>query len=160
MLSAYICHQCVKRWQSNVHLTLPKHNFTCWYRPKVLLEFQKRPDIWSFNVCFCLFQMTGLDIDKDQIIEMACLITDSDLNVLAEVMQIFYTFVRWRSVTCVLILCVVIKRVLTWSLTSQTSCWMGCRSGVKNITERLAVTLSTPILIFRIWGSFLMFCVH
>lgn len=37
----------------------------------------------------CLFiyvlQMTGLDIEKDQIIEMACLITDSDLNILAEV---------------------------------------------------------------------------
>uniref|UniRef100_A0ACB8EYJ3 Oligoribonuclease, mitochondrial n=1 Tax=Sphaerodactylus townsendi TaxID=933632 RepID=A0ACB8EYJ3_9SAUR len=30
-------------------------------------------------------EMTGLDIEKDQIIEMACLITDSDLNVLAEV---------------------------------------------------------------------------
>ncbi|XP_073416816.1 oligoribonuclease, mitochondrial isoform X2 [Dendrobates tinctorius] len=29
-------------------------------------------------------EMTGLDIKKDQIIEMACLITDSDLNVLAE----------------------------------------------------------------------------
>lgn len=29
--------------------------------------------------------MTGLDIEKDQIIEMACIITDSDLNVLAEV---------------------------------------------------------------------------
>ncbi|XP_048368786.1 LOW QUALITY PROTEIN: oligoribonuclease, mitochondrial [Sphaerodactylus townsendi] len=29
-------------------------------------------------------EMTGLDIEKDQIIEMACLITDSDLNVLAE----------------------------------------------------------------------------
>ncbi|KAJ7305042.1 hypothetical protein JRQ81_010831 [Phrynocephalus forsythii] len=29
-------------------------------------------------------QMTGLDIEKDQILEMACLITDSDLNVLAE----------------------------------------------------------------------------
>lgn len=29
-------------------------------------------------------EMTGLDINKDQIIEMACLITDSDLNVLAE----------------------------------------------------------------------------
>ncbi|KAI3373386.1 hypothetical protein L3Q82_021929 [Scortum barcoo] len=28
--------------------------------------------------------MTGLDIDKDQIIEMACIITDSDLNILAE----------------------------------------------------------------------------
>ncbi|NXX04475.1 ORN protein, partial [Larus smithsonianus] len=29
-------------------------------------------------------QMTGLDVEKDQILEMACLITDSDLNVLAE----------------------------------------------------------------------------
>lgn len=29
--------------------------------------------------------MTGLDIEKDKIIEMACIITDSDLNVLAEV---------------------------------------------------------------------------
>ncbi|KAA8579003.1 hypothetical protein FQN60_007154, partial [Etheostoma spectabile] len=28
--------------------------------------------------------MTGLDIEKDQIIEMACIITDSDLNILAE----------------------------------------------------------------------------
>ena len=41
-------------------------------------------------VCICtyiyiLLQMTGLDIEKDQIIEMACLITDSDLNILAEV---------------------------------------------------------------------------
>nr|XP_023964802.2 oligoribonuclease, mitochondrial [Chrysemys picta bellii] len=30
-------------------------------------------------------EMTGLDIEKDQIIEMACLITDPDLNILAEV---------------------------------------------------------------------------
>ncbi|XP_041749626.2 small fragment nuclease [Coregonus clupeaformis] len=29
-------------------------------------------------------EMTGLDIEKDQIIEMACIITDSELNVLAE----------------------------------------------------------------------------
>nr|CAI5869069.1 unnamed protein product [Callosobruchus analis] len=28
--------------------------------------------------------MTGLDIDKDQIMEIACLITDSDLNIVAE----------------------------------------------------------------------------
>lgn len=34
---------------------------------------------------FCFFKMTGLDIEKDQIIEMACIITDSDLNILAEV---------------------------------------------------------------------------
>lgn len=30
-------------------------------------------------------QMTGLDIEKDQILEMACLVTDSGLNILAEV---------------------------------------------------------------------------
>lgn len=35
-------------------------------------------------VLYFLLQMTGLDIEKDQIIEMACLITDSDLNILAE----------------------------------------------------------------------------
>lgn len=29
-------------------------------------------------------EKTGLDIEKDQTIEMACLITDSDLNILAE----------------------------------------------------------------------------
>ncbi|XP_061607057.1 small fragment nuclease isoform X4 [Phyllopteryx taeniolatus] len=29
-------------------------------------------------------QMTGLDIENDKIIEMACIITDSDLNILAE----------------------------------------------------------------------------
>ncbi|XP_071061486.1 small fragment nuclease isoform X1 [Pseudochaenichthys georgianus] len=29
-------------------------------------------------------EMTGLDIEKDQIIEMACLITDSELNIVAE----------------------------------------------------------------------------
>ncbi|MEE6484613.1 hypothetical protein FKM82_013943 [Ascaphus truei] len=31
-----------------------------------------------------LLQMTGLDIEREQIIEMACLITDSDLNIIAE----------------------------------------------------------------------------
>uniref|UniRef100_A0A673MCD8 Oligoribonuclease, mitochondrial n=1 Tax=Sinocyclocheilus rhinocerous TaxID=307959 RepID=A0A673MCD8_9TELE len=29
-------------------------------------------------------EMTGLDIEKDQIIEMACIVTDSDLNIIAE----------------------------------------------------------------------------
>lgn len=38
-----------------------------------------------FYFLFIFLQMTGLDIEKDQIIEMACLITDSDLNILAEV---------------------------------------------------------------------------
>lgn len=30
-----------------------------------------------------MLQMTGLDIEKDQIMEIACVITDSDLNVVA-----------------------------------------------------------------------------
>lgn len=34
---------------------------------------------------YFLFQMTGLDIEKDQVIEMACIVTDSDLNIIAEV---------------------------------------------------------------------------
>uniref|UniRef100_A0A8C1WQ03 Small fragment nuclease n=1 Tax=Cyprinus carpio TaxID=7962 RepID=A0A8C1WQ03_CYPCA len=29
-------------------------------------------------------EMTGLDIEKDRIIEMACIVTDSDLNIIAE----------------------------------------------------------------------------
>lgn len=41
-------------------------------------------------VLYFLLQMTGLDIEKDQIIEMACLITDSDLNILAEVGDTMY----------------------------------------------------------------------
>lgn len=28
--------------------------------------------------------MTGLDVDKDKIMEIACLVTDSDLNIVAE----------------------------------------------------------------------------
>uniref|UniRef100_A0A3B5MLF0 Oligoribonuclease, mitochondrial n=1 Tax=Xiphophorus couchianus TaxID=32473 RepID=A0A3B5MLF0_9TELE len=33
---------------------------------------------------FYSLKMTGLDVEKDQIIEMACIITDSDLNIIAE----------------------------------------------------------------------------
>ena len=32
-----------------------------------------------------LFQMTGLDVNNERIIEMACLVTDEDLNIVAEV---------------------------------------------------------------------------
>ena len=41
--------------------------------------------VYIYIYFFFFLQMTGLDIEKDQIIEMACLITDSDLNILAEV---------------------------------------------------------------------------
>ena len=33
--------------------------------------------------------MTGLDVKKEHIIEMACLVTDQDLNIIAEVLSIF-----------------------------------------------------------------------
>ncbi|KAM6969855.1 small fragment nuclease [Aplochiton taeniatus] len=41
-------------------------------------------DSMSQRMVWVDLEMTGLDIEKDQIIEMACIITDSELNVLAE----------------------------------------------------------------------------
>ena len=38
----------------------------------------------SDHIVWVDLEMTGLDIDKDVIIEMACLITDKDLNIVAE----------------------------------------------------------------------------
>uniref|UniRef100_A0A8C7YHT9 Oligoribonuclease, mitochondrial n=1 Tax=Oryzias sinensis TaxID=183150 RepID=A0A8C7YHT9_9TELE len=38
----------------------------------------------SHRMVWVDLEMTGLDIEKDQIIEMACIITDSDLNILVE----------------------------------------------------------------------------
>ncbi|XP_052281400.1 oligoribonuclease, mitochondrial-like isoform X2 [Dreissena polymorpha] len=32
----------------------------------------------------CTLQMSGLDLDKDHILEMACIVTDKDLNIVAE----------------------------------------------------------------------------
>ena len=41
---------------------------------------------YNEGVVFCLnFQMTGLDVEKEHIIEMACLITEGNLKVVAEV---------------------------------------------------------------------------
>ena len=45
-------------------------------------------DVSTYNegIVFCLnFQMTGLDAEKEHIIEMACLITEGNLKVVAEV---------------------------------------------------------------------------
>ncbi|KAJ4929889.1 hypothetical protein JOQ06_018909 [Pogonophryne albipinna] len=42
------------------------------------------PNAMSQRMVWVDLEMTGLDIEKDQIIEMACLITDSELNILAE----------------------------------------------------------------------------
>ena len=35
-----------------------------------------------------MFQMTGLDVENDRIIEFACIVTDQELNVIAEVMYL------------------------------------------------------------------------
>ncbi|KAL7981636.1 hypothetical protein Chor_005724 [Crotalus horridus] len=54
------------------------------------LEWKVKPNSHNLPLpgthwlCFSDPQMTGLDIEKDQILEMACLITDSGLNILAE----------------------------------------------------------------------------
>lgn len=38
-------------------------------------------------------EMTGLDVQKDRIMEMACLVTDGDLNIIAEVLLFtFFSF--------------------------------------------------------------------
>ncbi len=39
--------------------------------------------------------MTGLDVEKEHIIEMACLITDKDLNIVAEVKIFTCTSILW-----------------------------------------------------------------
>ncbi|XP_013886325.1 small fragment nuclease [Austrofundulus limnaeus] len=41
-------------------------------------------DTMSQRMVWVDLEMTGLDIERDQIIEMACIITDSDLNIVAE----------------------------------------------------------------------------
>lgn len=41
-------------------------------------------DAMSQRMIWVDLEMTGLDIEKDQIIEMACIVTDADLNILAE----------------------------------------------------------------------------
>jgi oligoribonuclease len=43
---------------------------------------QSRPN--EFNLVWIDMEMTGLDPDKDKIIEVAAVVTDPDLNILAE----------------------------------------------------------------------------
>jgi oligoribonuclease len=46
------------------------------------LSIPARPN--EFNLVWCDMEMTGLDPDKDRIIEVAVVVTDSELNILAE----------------------------------------------------------------------------
>lgn len=59
-----------------------------WMDLEVLLVLLKSTCFSSVLVCLFLFlvtyQMTGLDDTKDHILEAACLVTDGDLNIVAE----------------------------------------------------------------------------
>ncbi|XP_056140968.1 small fragment nuclease [Lampris incognitus] len=48
------------------------------------MSFTSPASVMSQRMVWVDLEMTGLDIEKDQIIEMACIITDSELNILAE----------------------------------------------------------------------------
>ncbi|XP_063799564.1 oligoribonuclease, mitochondrial [Pseudophryne corroboree] len=52
--------------------------------PAVSSSSSSMADSMEQRMVWVDLEMTGLDIRKDQIIEMACLITDSDLRILAE----------------------------------------------------------------------------
>ncbi|XP_055063809.2 small fragment nuclease [Misgurnus anguillicaudatus] len=47
-------------------------------------DTKKMSQLMTQRMVWVDLEMTGLDIDKDEIIEMACIITDSDLNIIAE----------------------------------------------------------------------------
>ncbi|KAA0704211.1 Oligoribonuclease, mitochondrial [Triplophysa tibetana] len=47
-------------------------------------ESRKMSKLMAQRMVWVDLEMTGLDIDKDHIIEMACIITDPDLNIIAE----------------------------------------------------------------------------
>lgn len=42
-----------------------------------------KPSLRYFLLRVVFLQMTGLDIDNDKIMEVSCVITDSDLNIIA-----------------------------------------------------------------------------
>ncbi|NP_957038.2 small fragment nuclease precursor [Danio rerio] len=72
----------------------PAHNFSHFSArssvpSKGLMSRRRAPSrkmsqIQAQRMVWVDLEMTGLDIEKDQIIEMACIVTDSDLNVIAE----------------------------------------------------------------------------
>ncbi|XP_076606373.1 small fragment nuclease isoform X1 [Chaetodon auriga] len=63
-------------------------DITSRFRSSFDIQISRKISMSSTAMCQRMvwvdLEMTGLDIEKDQIIEMACIITDSDLNVLAE----------------------------------------------------------------------------
>ena len=60
-------------------------NLFAHYSKFVCLQKSKMSNLINKNnIVWVDLEMTGLNIDKDQIIEMACLITDDQLNIIAE----------------------------------------------------------------------------
>ena len=45
------------------------------------------------------FQMTGLDVEKDRIIEIACLVTTGQLDIVAEVMSLLFLYSIFFMIT-------------------------------------------------------------
>ncbi|KAJ3588842.1 hypothetical protein NHX12_009696 [Muraenolepis orangiensis] len=62
----------------------PGHTVSRVHVPVLSSMSSSAPDVMSKRMVWVDLEMTGLDLEKDQIIEMACIITDSELNVLAE----------------------------------------------------------------------------
>lgn len=48
------------------------------------VAFPKNVVIRSSNIIWVDLEMTGLDVEKDRIMEMACIVTDRNLNIIAE----------------------------------------------------------------------------
>ena len=51
---------------------------------KIFISSKSMSEAADNHLVWVDLEMTGLDIDKDVIIEIACLITDKDLNIVAE----------------------------------------------------------------------------
>ncbi|XP_054873427.1 small fragment nuclease [Amphiprion ocellaris] len=80
------CSKCSSVQQKKVSRSI--HQFTATTTDPDITSRSRRvcmsPSAMSQRMVWVDLEMTGLDIEKDHIIEMACIITDSDLNILAE----------------------------------------------------------------------------
>ncbi|XP_010774720.1 small fragment nuclease isoform X2 [Notothenia coriiceps] len=83
------CHShCSLVLQRNAPVSRGINTFTSRFVSSLDVQLSRKismsPNAMSQRMVWVDLEMTGLDIEKDQIIEMACLITDSELNILAE----------------------------------------------------------------------------
>ncbi len=79
------------------------------------------------NLIWIDLEMTGLDTDNDLIIEMATIVTDSQLNILAEgpVLAIHQSDEVLAVASSISLL-----KVLCWRFTSLMKCWRVWTSGI------------------------------